>query len=106
MTNTLLTRHDPDQARTFHAEGTWGDETHYRLLASNAARYPEAPALRDGARRANRIGRSSHRVRIEVATAGDRYGLGLIAAQRKAVREWQRPIAFARFGEEARCDIY
>ena len=53
MTNTLLTRHDPDQARTFHAEGTWGDETHYRLLASNAARYPEAPALRDGARRLN-----------------------------------------------------
>ena len=53
MTNTLLTRHDPAQARTFHADGTWGDETHYRLLASNAARYPEAPALRDGARRLN-----------------------------------------------------
>ena len=53
MTNTLLTRHDPTQARTFHDDGTWGDETHYRLLASNAARYPEAPALRDGARRLN-----------------------------------------------------
>lgn len=53
MTNTLLTRHDPAQARIFHADGTWGDETHYRLLASNAARYPDAPALRDSARRLN-----------------------------------------------------
>ncbi len=53
MTNTLLTRHDPAQARTFHADGTWGDETHYRLLASNAERYADASALRDGARRLN-----------------------------------------------------
>ena len=51
MTNTLLTRHDPAQARSFHAEGTWGEETHYRLLALNAASYPDSPAMRDGARR-------------------------------------------------------
>ncbi len=51
MTNTLLTRHDPAEAQIFHANGTWGDETHYRLLAKNAAARPDAFALRDGARR-------------------------------------------------------
>ena len=51
MTNTLLTRHDPAEAQIFHANGTWGDETHYRLLAKNAAARPNAFALRDGARR-------------------------------------------------------
>jgi acyl-CoA synthetase len=51
MTNTLLTRHDPAEAQTFHAEGTWGNETHYRLLVQNAAARPDAYALRDGARR-------------------------------------------------------
>ena len=76
------------------------------ILLQSDDRRLDGGGLRDGARRANRIGRSSHRVCIEIAAAGDRYGLGLIAAQRKAVREWQRPIAFARFGEEARCDIY
>lgn len=53
MINTLLTRHDPAEAKAFHADNTWGDETHYRLLASNAAARPGAPALRDGARRLN-----------------------------------------------------
>ena len=51
MTNTLLTRHDPAEAQIFHADGTWGDETHYRLLDKNAAARPDAFALRDGARR-------------------------------------------------------
>ena len=51
MTNTLLTRHDPAEAQTFHADGTWGEETHYRLLAKNASARPDAFALRDGARR-------------------------------------------------------
>lgn len=51
MTNTLLTRHDPEEARLYHEDGTWGDETHYRLLAQNAAARPDAFALRDGARR-------------------------------------------------------
>ena len=51
MTNTLLTRHDPAEAQIFHANGTWGDETHYRLLAKNAAARPDVFALRDGARR-------------------------------------------------------
>lgn len=51
MTNTLLTRHDPSEARAFHAAGLWGEETHYRLLADNAARRPDAWALRDGGRR-------------------------------------------------------
>ena len=53
MINTLLTRHDPAEAKAFHADNTWGDETHYRLLATNAAARPGAPALRDGARRLN-----------------------------------------------------
>ena len=53
MTNTLLTRHDPTEAQAYHDAGTWGDETHYRLLASNAAASPETHALRDGKRRLN-----------------------------------------------------
>ncbi|MFL2542870.1 MAG: class I adenylate-forming enzyme family protein [Candidatus Latescibacterota bacterium] len=51
MTNTLLTRHDPEEARQFHTEGTWGEETHYRLLKRNTEAYPNAFALRDGGRR-------------------------------------------------------
>ena len=51
MTNTLLTRHDPEEARQFHTEGTWGEETHYRLLKQNTEASPNAFALRDGGRR-------------------------------------------------------
>ena len=51
MTNTLLTRHDPEEARQFHAEGTWGEDTHYRLLKRNTEANPNAFALRDGGRR-------------------------------------------------------
>ena len=51
MTNTLLTRHDPEEARQFHTDGTWGKETHYRLLKQNTEAYPNAFALRDGGRR-------------------------------------------------------
>ena len=53
MTNTLLTRHDPAEAHLYHSNGTWGDETHYRLLAANAATRPISNALRDGERRIN-----------------------------------------------------
>lgn len=51
MTNTLLTRHDPEEARRFHNNGTWGKETHYRLLDQNTKSRPDAFAFRDGARR-------------------------------------------------------
>ena len=53
MTNTLLTRHDPAEAKLYHSDGTWGDETHYRLLTANAATRPMSNALRDGERRIN-----------------------------------------------------
>ncbi|RYE70080.1 MAG: cyclohexanecarboxylate-CoA ligase, partial [Oxalobacteraceae bacterium] len=49
--NTVLTLHDPQQARAYYAEGVWQDQTLYTLLASHAQSRPGAWALRDSARR-------------------------------------------------------
>ena len=46
-----LTLHAPAQARAWHAQGFWRDETFYHLLARHAAERPEAEAARDGSRR-------------------------------------------------------
>jgi len=49
--NTVLTLHDPQQARTYYAAGVWQDQTLYSLLRSHAQARPGAWALRDSTRR-------------------------------------------------------
>jgi acyl-CoA synthetase len=51
MTNTLLTLHDPEAARRYYAAGFWREDTFYTLLKQHTAERPNAPALRDAARR-------------------------------------------------------
>ncbi len=46
----FLTLHHPARARQYYAEGSWGTETLFALLAHHAAARPEAPAARDGKR--------------------------------------------------------
>lgn len=46
----FLTLHHPARTRRFYAEGTWGDDTLYALLARHAAARPDAPAVRDATR--------------------------------------------------------
>ncbi|HYH42998.1 MAG TPA: class I adenylate-forming enzyme family protein, partial [Burkholderiales bacterium] len=45
--STILTLHDPQIARRYHAEGHWRDETLYTMLRAHAQSRPEAYALRD-----------------------------------------------------------
>ena len=47
----LLTLHTPKAAARYYANGVWREDTFYSLLSEHAARRPDAPALRDGARR-------------------------------------------------------
>ena len=47
----LLTLHDPARAQTYYADKTWRAETFYAYLEQHAAGRPDAPALRDSARR-------------------------------------------------------
>jgi acyl-CoA synthetase len=49
--NTVLTLHDPQQARAYYADGAWQDQTLYTLLQSHSQARPGAWALRDSARR-------------------------------------------------------
>jgi len=49
--NTVLTLHDPQQARAYYAAGVWQDKTLYTLLRSHAQARPGAWALRDSTRR-------------------------------------------------------
>ena len=47
----FLTLHHPALAKHYYADGVWRDDTFYSLLGANAARMPDALALRDGKRR-------------------------------------------------------
>ena len=47
----FLTLHHPANARRYYAEGTWRNDTFYRLLADHARMRPDAAALRDAGRR-------------------------------------------------------
>ena len=49
--STILTLHDPEVARRYHAEGHWRDDTLYGLLRHHARERPEGYALRDSCRR-------------------------------------------------------
>lgn len=51
MRSTLMTLHDPSLARQYYAEGLWQDVTLYGMALRNAARSPDAYAVRDRARR-------------------------------------------------------
>jgi acyl-CoA synthetase len=49
--STILSLHDPADARRYYADGTWCDDTMYALVARHAAARPAAYALRDATRR-------------------------------------------------------
>ena len=49
--STLLTRHDPREAKRYYNDGLWCDDTFYSLVAGHAATRPNAFALRDSQRR-------------------------------------------------------
>ena len=49
--STILSLHDPADARRYYDEGTWRDDTLYALMAGHAASRPSAFALRDATRR-------------------------------------------------------
>ncbi len=49
--STLLTRHDPAEARRYYAEGLWRTDTFYSLVAGHAEKRPGAFAIRDSQRR-------------------------------------------------------
>jgi acyl-CoA synthetase len=49
--STLLTRHDPSEAKRYYDEGLWRDDTFYSLVADHAENRPDAPAIRDSERR-------------------------------------------------------
>lgn len=49
--STLLTRHDPREARQYYEQGLWRDDTFYSLLTRHADARPDAYALRDSERR-------------------------------------------------------
>ena len=44
----FLTLHHPAKAKAYYEQGLWHEETFHGLLAQNAERRPDAPALRDG----------------------------------------------------------
>src|SRR3954454_14519097 len=46
----FLTLHSPAKARWYYAEGLWGEDTCYGLLARHARERPDATALQDGRR--------------------------------------------------------
>src|SRR5580704_13297717 len=81
MTNTLLTRHDPEMAARYYAEGLWRKDTLYTLLCDHAARRPDDFALRDGARRLN----WGELLRLVDALAADLDAAGLKRGERVAV---------------------
>jgi acyl-CoA synthetase len=49
--STILTLHDPQVARRYHAEGHWASDTFYTLMRQHAKTRPHAYALRDRRRR-------------------------------------------------------
>ncbi len=77
----ILTLHDPERARRYHAEGVWRDDTLYGLLQQHAARGPERFALRDYRRRLT----YGQAVGWVDAVAGWLHGLGLRRGQRVSV---------------------
>ena len=44
----FLTLHHPAKAKAYYQQGLWHEETFHGLVAQNAERAPDAPALRDG----------------------------------------------------------
>jgi acyl-CoA synthetase len=49
--NTILTLQNPQQARSYYADGVWQDDTLYSLLQRHAEHRPDAFALRDSVHR-------------------------------------------------------
>lgn len=76
MQSTLLTLHDPPQARAHYAAGLWRDDTMYGLAAAKALTRPEAFALRDGVRRLTwaQLVRWADALAADFAAAGLRSG--------------------------------
>ncbi len=76
----VLTLHNPEASARYYAEGTWTADTFYSLLANHAEKRPNAPALRDSARRLT-WGRLKARVD---AAAAALVGAGLAKGERLA----------------------
>lgn len=74
--NTVLTLHDPLQARGYYATGVWQDQTMYTLLQSHAHARPDAHALRDSSRRLTwaQLLEWTDAVAADLASAGLRKG--------------------------------
>lgn len=74
--NTILTLHDPQQARAYYAQGVWRDQTLYTLLLSHAQARPDAWALRDSTRRLtwSQLLEWTDAVAADLASAGLRKG--------------------------------
>ncbi len=51
--STLLTRHNPSEAKRYYKEGLWRTDTFYSLVAGHAESRPDAYAIRDSERRLN-----------------------------------------------------
>ena len=49
--NTVLTLHDPAAAKRYYDEGLWLPDTFHSLIERHASARPDAPAMRDSARR-------------------------------------------------------
>lgn len=74
--STILTLHDPQQARAYYASGVWQDQTLYTLLQAHAQTRPDAWALRDSARRLtwSQLLAWTDAVAADLASAGLRKG--------------------------------
>ncbi|MAO51972.1 MAG: cyclohexanecarboxylate-CoA ligase [Pusillimonas sp.] len=79
--NTLLTMHNPRQAREYYDSGVWKNDTFYSLLESNARLYPQGYAVRDKHRRLNWPELQEEVTRV----AGALHQLGLRRGDRVAV---------------------
>ncbi|KAF3997072.1 class I adenylate-forming enzyme family protein [Glaciimonas immobilis] len=74
--NTILTLHDPQQARAYYAAGVWQDQTLYMQLQSHAQARPDAWAVRDSTRRLKwaQLLEWTDAVAADLASAGLRKG--------------------------------
>lgn len=79
--NTILTLHDPQQARDYYASGVWQDQTMYGLLQRHAASRPTAFALRDSVHRLT----WSEALAWTDAVAADLEGAGLRKGSRVSI---------------------
>ncbi len=89
----FLTLHEPQNARRWYDEGLWRADTFYDLMARHAREWPDAHAVRDGARR---LTWKQLRLRVD-AVADDLAGRGLVAGDRVSIWMGNRVETVAMF---------